>query len=178
MSASAFPIAPTAEAALHAPAGAAAREGEAVRIAQGPVILVTEGVGPAFATREAAEEAYAPRLVEGWCALRPVTPGGTAPSPARRLTEGPRRWPERAASPALWRLQVTYWRTTAEDAEGPPLAAARRARRDAVSAALDAGTLRRLSAQPLQAVRPQQPLDIGLFETRAPERPDLILPDE
>ena len=59
-----------------------------------------------------------------------------------------------------------------------PLAPARRARRDAAASALDGGSLRRLSEQPLQAVRPQQPLDIGLFEVRAPEAPDLILPDE
>lgn len=178
MNASAFPVAPTAEAALHAPAGAAVREGEAARIAQGPVALATEVVGPAFATRDAAAEAYAPRLAEPWCALRPVTPGGAAPPPVRPLADGPRRWPERAAAPALWRLQVTYWRSAGEDADAPPLAPARRARRDAASATLDGGALRRLSVQLLQAVRPQQPLDIGLFEARAPERPDLILPDD
>ena len=172
-----LPVAATAEAALDAPLGAAGREGEAGRLAGGPVRLTTEVVGPAFATREAAADAYAPRLARPGCALRPVLPDGRAPPPARPLASGPQRWPERAAEPALWRLQVTYWRCGGEGAE-PPLAPARRARRDTASVGLDGGALRRLSAQPLQAVRPQQPLDIGLFEVRAPERPDLILPDE
>ena len=178
MSASALPVAATVEAALHAPLGAAMREGEAARLAGGPVRLVTETVGPAFATREAAVEAYAARLAGVGCELRPVTPEGRPPPPVRPLADGPRRWPERPASaPALWRLQVSYWRCGGED-DAAALAPARRARRDSASAALDGGSLRRLAAQPLQAVRPQQPLDIGLFEVRAPEAPDLILPDE
>ena len=177
MTASRLPVAPTAEAALHAPLGAAVREGEAVRLAGRPVRLTTEAVGPAFATREAAAEAYAARLAEPGCALRPVSPAGPAPAPVRALAGGPRRWPEAAASaPALWRLQVSYWRCAGED--GPPLAAARRVRRDACAADLAAGDLRRLAEQRLQAVRPQQPLDIGLFEVRAPEAPDRLLPDE
>ena len=32
--------------------------------------------------------------------------------------------------------------------------------------------------QPLQPFKPQQPLDIGLFETRLPESPHIIVPDE
>lgn len=177
MTALAHPVAPTAEAALHAPAGVAARESEARWVAQGAVALVTEVVGPAFVTRAAAAEAYAARLAEPWCALRPVVPQDVPP-PTRALAEGPRRWPERTAAPALWRLQVTYWRCEGEDPQARPLSAARRARRDEASAGMDAGVLRRLAAQPMQAVRPQQPLDIGLFEAPARERPDLILPDD
>jgi hypothetical protein len=30
----------------------------------------------------------------------------------------------------------------------------------------------------MRAVQPQQPLDIGLFEFRLPEAPDIIVPDE
>lgn len=177
MTARLLPVAATAEAALHAPLGAAAREGDAARLSGGPVRLTTEAVGPAFSTREAAAEAYAARLAGPACELRPVTPEGRAAQPARALATGPRRWPERAASPpALWRLQVSYWRCGGEDA--PPLAAARRVRRDVSAAELDGPALRRLAGQPLQALRPQQPLDIGLFEVRAPEAPHRLLPDE
>ena len=49
---------------------------------------------------------------------------------------------------------------------------------DNAAADLDAATLRALSRQPLQPVRPQQPLDIGLFEYRLPEAPHIIVPDE
>ena len=174
---SAFPVAPTAEAALHAPLGAAERAGEAERVAGGPVRLATEVVGPAFASREAAEAAYASHLAAPGCELRPVIPATGTPAPVRALRSGPRRWPERpGAASSLWRLQVTFWRPEGEEAR--PLAPARRARREAQGSGLDAAALRRLTAQPLHPVRPQQPLDIGLFEVRAPEAPDLILPDE
>lgn len=36
---------------------------------------------------------------------------------------------------------------------------------------MDTDALRALTCQPLRAVKPQQPLDIGLFETRLPEAP-------
>ena len=178
MTAPAHPVAPTAEAALHAPAGCAVRESEAAAIARGPVDLTTEVVGPAFATRAAAADAYASRLGQTWCSLRAVAADGAAPAFARALTGGPRRWSDRPPTSALWRLQVTYWRCADQDADETPLAPARSARRDAAGAGLDGVALRRLAAQPLQAVRPQQPLDIGLFEARAPERPDLILQDD
>jgi hypothetical protein len=59
-----------------------------------------------------------------------------------------------------------------------PLDQARELRRAADASALPAGALRALASQPLQPVRPQQPLDIGLFETRLPEAPHIIVPDE
>jgi hypothetical protein len=43
---------------------------------------------------------------------------------------------------------------------------------------MDAETLRAIARQPLRAVAPQQPLDIGLFETRLPENPSIVVPDE
>jgi hypothetical protein len=39
-------------------------------------------------------------------------------------------------------------------------------------------TLRAIARQPLKPVKPQQPLDIGLFETRPPEAPHIVMPDE
>ena len=53
-----------------------------------------------------------------------------------------------------------------------------RLRRRAESQGLPAATLNALARQPLRPVRPQQPLDIGLFEARRPEEPDLIIPDD
>ena len=44
--------------------------------------------------------------------------------------------------------------------------------------ALDAKALRERLQQPLRPVKPQQPLDIGLFEVRPPEAPHILMPDE
>ena len=57
---------------------------------------------------------------------------------------------------------------------GPQARHARKRGRDAV----DADTLRAYTRQPLQPVKPQQPLDIGLFERRLPEAPHIVVPDE
>jgi hypothetical protein len=72
---------------------------------------------------------------------------------------------------------ISYWRV------GPPPARvetphqARQARRRA-QGGLDQEALRAYTRQPLRAVKPQQPLDIGLFETRLPEAPHIVVPDE
>lgn len=179
----AYPVAPTAEAACHDPAGYAVRESEARAVAGAQVSFASELVGPGFTTRETAEAAYAPKLAAGWCALRPVLPDGSArPAPAKPILRDGSRWPGAPVAPApLWRLSVTYWRIVAEvdETELQPLDPARRLRRDpAAAVGLDARALRRLAAQPLRAVRPQQPLDIGLFERPLPEAPGALIPDE
>jgi hypothetical protein len=178
-----FPVADTAEAALHAPLGEAAREREAQAAAQGRVRFVTEWVGPAFTSREAAASAYAGKADAPWCALRPVAAEGRKPqTPARPAHRDGARWPAPAgaADATRWRLSVTYWKRQGEagEADALELEAARRLRRDEAGGTLDARALRRLTAQPLRPVRPQQPLDIGLFEARLPERPDVVVPDE
>lgn len=38
--------------------------------------------------------------------------------------------------------------------------------------------MKALADQPLLPVRPQQPLDVGLFEVRPPEAPHILMPDE
>jgi predicted Zn-dependent protease with MMP-like domain len=53
----------------------------------------------------------------------------------------------------------------------PDLAQARRLRRESRAAELDARALRRLASQPLQPLRPQQPLDLGLFDFRPAGEP-------
>ncbi len=82
-----YPVAETAQAALDSPLGFAVREREAQRLADATVTFTTEMVGPAFASEEAALDAYAGRLDDErpgrrvqvapearWCALRPVAP--------------------------------------------------------------------------------------------------------
>jgi hypothetical protein len=92
--------------------------------------------------------------------------------------EDGRRWPAPAPpAPTVWRLEISYWRPAAlvPGAEAPQ---ARRARRRRGAANLAPDALRAMAGQPLKAVEPQQPLDIGLFEARLPEAPHIVVPDE
>ncbi len=76
---------------------------------------------------------------------------------------------------------MAYWRPiTAEAAAAAEanLDQARQARRDKDAGQLDAKALQAMARQPLRPVRPQQPLDTGLFETRPPEAPHIVMPDE
>jgi hypothetical protein len=193
MSVTLYPVAATAEAALHAPQGFAARESEARAVAAHDVRFAAEPVGPLFASRDAAQAAYAAggrggaALADGWGRLTPVAsaagaPGGSAPLKPS-YADG-RRWPAAPVTeaPTQWRLWVSYWRiadAASETFETPvPDVAARRLRRREEGQGLAPAMLNALARQPLRPVRPQQPLDIGLFETRTPEDPDLIIPDE
>ena len=192
MSAILYPVAETAEAALAAPRGRAAREREAGQIAVGPVRFVSEAVGPAFATREAALDAWAGRLDDDrpghaaslppedrYCALREVAEGKRPPPPREPVFAEGRRWPLAPAKrpTVAFRLSVSYWRTGESEADAP-YEQARVARRKAEAARLDAQELRALARRPLRPVRPQQPLDIGLFESPAPEAPHILIPDD
>jgi len=181
MSAILYPIGKTADEALQSPLGYAARAREAAQAAGSGVTFVSEAVGPAFVTEAAAEEAYqAKGLAPGeWRTLRPVVEG-RAGATAKPVNKDGRRWPEPAAtpSPTLWRLSISYWKVAAEDAASVPSSPARRARRDPESQGLDPRSLQALARQPLRAVEPQRPLDIGLFEVRLPEAPDRVVPDE
>jgi hypothetical protein len=192
MTAVRYPIAANAEAALSAPLGRAAREREARAIAGEEVSFVTEPTGPGFATLEAAVRAWRgrvedPETGEGgaaaedrYCTLREVMAEGAGrpPRPQQPAMRAGRRWPQPRTVPAqvVWRLSVSYWRpATAAEAR---LEQARQARRDRAAASLTPDRLRILATHPLRPFKPQQPLDIGLFEARAPEDPSLILPDE
>jgi hypothetical protein len=74
----------------------------------------------------------------------------------------------------MWRLMISYWRpVSAPTAEAPQARVARRG-----APGVDTQTLRAIARQPLKPVKPQQPLDIGLFETRPPEAPHIVMPDE
>ena len=181
-----YPVAPTAEGALHAPLGAAERESDARRIAEGAVTFSTELVGPAFASPEAALAAYAGRSpateagLPPWCALRPVAQEGARPAaPVRPALRDGARWPapDPAAPPALWRLAVTWWRS-APAGEASALGPARALRRGAEGVGLGVEALRRLMDQPLRPLRTQHALDLGLFEAVRPEAPGLVMPDE
>jgi hypothetical protein len=188
-----YPVAASAEAALARPRGRAAREREAAALAETSVSFVTETTGPAFATREAALDAFAGRLddprpghgvlvapEDRYCALAERIEGAAAPPVEPAFARG-RRWPKPPARPArtVFRLTVSYWRI-GEAASEPALTPeqARAMRRRSEAARLNAAELRALAQQPLRPVKPQQPLDVGLFEAPAPEAPHILIPDE
>ncbi len=183
MTAVSYPIAANAEAALAKPLGAAMREREARAAAGRDVEFVSEEVGPAFRSADEAETAYAEAIEAGTVRVREVVvrDKGRAPliTPVKPVYAGGRRWPK-AETPAFttaWRASVSYWRPV-DPARYAELEQARRARKRAREAPLDRGALRALASQPLQPVKPQQPLDVGLFEYRLPEAPDIVIPDE
>jgi hypothetical protein len=190
-----YPVAASAEAALARPDGRAAREREAAALAGGEVSFVTEATGPAFVTREAALDAYAGKLddprpghgvtiapEDRYCTIAERIEGA-APAPVEPAFARGRRWPKPPARPArtVFRLVVSYWRIAeAAPASDPALTPeqARAMRRRSEAARLNATELRALAQQPLRPVKPQQPLDVGLFEVPAPEAPHIMIPDE
>jgi hypothetical protein len=191
MSAILYPVAASAEEAVARPIGRAARAREAARLAARPVRFVTEDVGPAFGERDAALDAYAGRVddprpgraaiaeEDRYCVLVERLLGAHAPAPAEPVFVEGRRWPKPpVARPAtMFRLSVSFWKVqSAEASEAEEQA--RQLRRRGEAARLDASQLRALASQPLRPVKPQQPLDVGLFETPLPEAPDTLIPDE
>ena len=188
MTAILYPVASNAELALSRPLGRAARESEARRRAGEAVAFATDLVGPAFTTREAALDAYsgrvddertgaAPDVEDRYCRLVEQVPDGTPrPKQIQPTYADGHRWPEPAkGTRTVWRLSVSYWRVGTADRplEAPQARQARKAGQD-----LDPDTLRAISRTPLRPTKPQQPLDIGLFEVRPPEAPHIVMPDE
>ena len=188
MTAIRYPVATNAELALSRPLGRAARESEARRRAGEAVVFATDVVGPAFATREAALDAYggrvedertgaSPEAEDRYCRLvEQVAEGAPRPKQLQPTHADGRRWPEPPKAPrTVWRLAVSYWRigTAERPFEALQARQARKAGQD-----LDAETLRAISRTPLRPTKPQQPLDIGLFEVRPPEAPHIVMPDE
>jgi hypothetical protein len=185
-----YPIAPTAEAALTAPVGRAAREREALAalglVPDAAIRFAVEETGPLFATREAALDAFAGRIDDDrpggktvqpedrYCTVREVlaTVKGrpVRAGPVKPVFKNGRRWPAPPPLPQTgWRISVSYWKVIAAPVETPATTEKATRSREALEAML---------RQPLAPVKPQQPLDIGLFEFRAPENPGLVLPDE
>jgi len=171
-----YPIAADAVGALNRPHGRAARESDARRLAAGTVTFVRECTGPVFKSEEAALDAWAGRLddvrpharvsvapTDRFCELRPMIARSRLPF---------------AGAHTVWRLSVAYWRIAGAGAERRDLPQARKTRRDRSGAAPDAETLGVLAEQPLRPIKPQQPLDIGLFEAPLPENPSRMIPDE
>jgi len=196
MSAVLYPVAANASAALNAPLGRAARASEAGLLAAGAVAFVSEFTGPAFVSREAALDAFAGRVDDErpgrsrsvlpenrYCDLRelaqgpPPRPGKS--TPPRPVYRDGKRWPAPLKPPAtVWRLSVSYWKLVQADAapilEHPPGESDAAAR----AGAQDVNALRARLSAPLTPVKPQQPLDVGLFEFRPPEAPHILMPDE
>jgi hypothetical protein len=171
-----YPVADTPEEAIHAPKGLAAREREACDLVGGAVRFTTEAVGPAFTSQDAALAAFPGLAAQAYASLRPVITTRPNP-PAKPINRDGRLWPEpRRAQAALWRFSIGYWRI--EGGASAPDEAARKLRRGAEGETLDPQTLRALARQPLRPIKPQQPLDIGLFEVRPPDAPHILMPDE
>jgi hypothetical protein len=105
-----------------------------------------------------------------WCRLVERVEGGAPAAPAEPVFAEGRRWPKppAARTRTIFRLAVSYWRT-GSDQPGLTADQARTMRRKSEAAALDATQLRALA---------QQPLDVGLFESPAPEAPHILIPDE
>lgn len=183
MTAVLYPVAANADAALKKPLGRAAREREAAALAGGDVEFISEDVGPAFETAEAAESAFAGVLEGGAARIREVVAKvrGRTPvvAPVKPVYAGGHRWPkvEGPIAKTVWRLSISYWRIV-DPARFAELEQARQARRKTDGESLGRDALRALAHQPLQAVKPQQPLDVGLFEYRLPEAPEIVIPDE
>jgi hypothetical protein len=189
MTAISYPVAGNAEQALSRPLGRAVREREALGVAGEAVVFTTDAMGPAFATYEAALDAYrgrvedertggSPEPQDRYCRLAEhvVAQPGQRLEPVEPTFEDGHRWPKPAPPPrTAWRLMVSYWRiaTPGRPIEAPQARRARRAKQ-----ALDPETLRTIAREPLRPVEPQQPLDIGLFEVRPPEAPHIVMPDE
>jgi len=180
----AYPVAANPEQALSRPKGRAAREREARAVAGEAVSFATEAVGPAFPTRDAALEAYRDRVEaiapeDRYCQLveRIVAEKGRAArlTPVAPTYEDGRRWPQPGERPrTVWRLMISFWRpASAPAADAPQARVARKAGEE-----LPPETVKAIARQPLKPVKPQQPLDIGLFETRLPEAPHIVVPDE
>jgi len=183
MTAILYPVAANAEAALSAAKGKAARESDARNLAGRDVEFISEEVGPAFESAEAAEAAFAAVLEGGAARVREVVAKvkGRTPvvAPVRPVYAGGRRWPkvDGPIAKTVWRLSISYWRIV-DPARFAELEQARRARKTNTGEGLTAEALRALARQPLQPVKPQQPLDVGLFEYRLPENPGIVIPDE
>ena len=195
MSAILYPIAASSEAALAGMNPRAARQKEAEAVAGEAVAFVTVCLDPTFASLEAALNYHAGRLDDDrpghraavapedrFCQLTQVMAQGAAAKPVQPSLKDGRRWPAPPTIPAntVWRLQVSFWRPVSAAPDIPDTAAqtqARKARR-AVREPVDPKSLRALTRQPLLPVKPQQPLDIGLFEVRLPENSNIIVPDE
>ncbi|WP_293903594.1 hypothetical protein [Phenylobacterium sp.] len=188
MTAILYPVAVNAELALSRPAGRAARQSDARRRAGEAVVFCSDPVGPAFATREVALDAYrgrvddertgaVPEAQDRYCRLvQQVAGGARRANPIAPTNADGHRWPEPGKPPrTVWRLSVSYWRigTAERPLEAPQARAARKSK-----AAVDPETLRAIADTPLRPTKPQQPLDIGLFEIRPPDAPHIVMPDE
>ena len=93
MTAILYPVAANAEQAMAAPLGRAAREREALGVAEEAVVFTTDPTGPAFATRDAAVAAYGGLLDEPWRKLtEQILPGQKIAQAAPTYEDG-RRWP-------------------------------------------------------------------------------------
>lgn len=166
-----FPVASDPSGALSAPAGRARSLAEA-RALNGDAQELAAGFAPGiFSDMAEALACHGDAVAAGCAEIVPVFEGVARPGkPMAR--GGGRRWPSPRPERALrWRVVVRYWPIPASRPVSPR-------RREMASA-----KVRPQSPDGrLQPLKPQAPLDFGLFagdyEVPARDDPDLLIPDE
>jgi hypothetical protein len=171
-----YPIAADPETALTAPLGRAAREREAERLSGAPVRFVRELTGPVFRSEAEARAHYPGRLDDDRPDRRVNLPAEDRFCELKAIVQRSRV--PFAPPHTAWRLAVAYWRAGESARTAVDAPQARKVRRQKAGLAPDAETLEAIASQPLLPIRPQRPLDIGLFEVRLPEAPHIVVPDE
>ena len=145
--------------------------------------FLSESVGPSFESEAALRSYYdachpglmAEPFVSAQCRFLKRQ----SQKPLKPTYETGKRWPDAPSAPqSHWVLILTYWNIAEKTVVTPPPVQARKLRKKADATALSADVVKSLTDQGLKPLMPQKALDIGLFEIRAPENPDLILPDE
>ena len=134
------------------------------------------GAGPVFRHEEEARACYAGRLDDDRPGQRVNLPSEDRFCELKAIVQRSRV--PFAPPHTVWRLSVGYWRIGAAPALATGAPQARKARRSKAGPAPDTDALDAIARQPLLPIKPQQPLDIGLFERRLPESPHIVVPDE
>ena len=185
-----YPIASDGHAALEALRSGethrAAREREAEGLAGGPVVFVTQSLGPLFDSEAEAKKVYASVLDDSKvCVLtcRIAVPPPRKHAPMQPVFADGVRWPKADKAPhAIWQLSVSYWKRLPPPrqahGDAAPGQQARTLRKSRKAYELTPEQILALTETPLQPARPQKALDFGLFDFIPPDNPGIVIADE